>query len=149
MSTKEGALQQYACVPAANLVHKPDNVKFTEAAGFALAGETAWQAMFDCGHFEVGQTVFINGGSSAVGAYAIQFAKAKGVARIVASASGKNEEFVRSLGADEFIDYTKRPLHEYLSENPPSPKFHLILDAGVYSCLPCLLSVDTSLQLVY
>ncbi|KAF8913591.1 hypothetical protein CPB85DRAFT_1375611 [Mucidula mucida] len=128
-------LQQYACVPAANLVHKPDNVKFTEAAGFALAGETAWQAMFDCGHFEAGQTVFINGGSSAP----------KG-ARIVASASGKNEEFVRSLGADEFIDYTKRPLHEYLSENPPSPKFHLILDAvglldpTLFTCSPAYLA---------
>ncbi len=132
-------------MPAANLVYKPGSVKFTEAAGFSLAGETAWQAIFDCGHFEAGQTVFINGGSSAVGAYAIQIAKAKGAARVVASASGKNEDFVRSLGADEFVDYTKRPLHEHFLENPPSPKFHLIFDAGMPLCLSFLLCANASL----
>ena len=53
------------------------------------------------GNLEPGQTVFVNGGSSSVGAFAIQIAKAKGAAKVVASASGKNEEFVRGLGADE------------------------------------------------
>ncbi|KAK0495808.1 hypothetical protein EDD18DRAFT_1286241 [Armillaria luteobubalina] len=126
---REGALQQYARIPAVYLNRRPENITFVEAAGITLAAETAWQALFRCAKFEAGQTVFINGGSSSVGAFAIQIAKAKGAARVVVSASSQNEEFVKSLGADEFIDYTKQPLHEYLAQNPPSPKFHIILDA--------------------
>lgn len=130
--TREGALQQYAKVPAKNLVIRPNNITPTEASGIALAGETAWQSLFNVGKLEAGQTVFINGGSSSVGAFAIQIAKANG-AKVVASASGKNEEYVRRLGADEFVDYTKEPLHEYLEKNPPSTKYHLFLDAGMLS----------------
>ncbi|KAK0494655.1 hypothetical protein EDD18DRAFT_1310370 [Armillaria luteobubalina] len=126
---REGALQQYARVPANYLTRRPENITSVEVAGVTLAAATAWQALFRCAKFEAGQTVFINGGSSSVGAFAIQIAKAKGAARVVASASSQNEEFVKSLGADEFIDYTKQPLHEYLAQNPPSPKFHIILDA--------------------
>ncbi|KAK0192865.1 hypothetical protein F5146DRAFT_1102619 [Armillaria mellea] len=126
---REGALQQYARVPAAYLTRRPENITPVEAAGVTLAAGTAWQALFRCAKFEAGQTVFINGGSSSVGAFAIQIAKAKGAARIVASASGQKEEFIKSLGADEVIDYTKQPLHEYFAQNPPSPKFHIILDA--------------------
>jgi len=75
------------------------------------------------------QTVLINGGSSATGAFAIQIAKYKG-ARVVATASGKNEQFVRNLGADEFIDYTTQgPLHEYLVQHIPDSKYHVIFDA--------------------
>ncbi|KAK0470504.1 hypothetical protein IW261DRAFT_1516310 [Armillaria novae-zelandiae] len=129
LKTRQGALQQYARMPAAYLVRRPENITFVEAAGVTLAAETAWQALFLCAKFEAGQTVFINGGSSSVGAFAIQIAKAKGAARVVASASGQNQEFVKSLGADEVIDYTKQPLHEYLAQNPPSPKFHVIFDA--------------------
>ncbi|KAK0470520.1 hypothetical protein IW261DRAFT_1553740 [Armillaria novae-zelandiae] len=129
LKTRQGALQQYARMPAAYLVRRPENITSIEAAGVTLAAETAWQALFGCAGLETGQTVFINGGSSSVGAFAIQIAKAKGATRVVASASGQNEEFVKSLGADEFIDYTKQPLHEYLAQNPPSPKFHIILDA--------------------
>ncbi|KAK0220344.1 hypothetical protein IW262DRAFT_1556237 [Armillaria fumosa] len=119
----------YGRVPAAYLIQRPENITFIEAAGVTLAAETAWQALFDCAGLEAGQIVFINGGSSSVGAFAIQIAKVKGATRVIASASGQNEEFVKSLGTDEFIDYTKQPLHEYLVQNRPSPKFHIILDA--------------------
>ena len=70
-----------------------------------------------------------------MGGFAIQIAKAKGASRIVVTASGKNEEYVRSLGADEFIDYTKQPVHEYLVQNPPSTKFDVMFDAGEYTDL--------------
>lgn len=125
---RQGALSQYVRIPADHLVIRPPNVSPIQAAGITLVGETAYEGLIDIGKLEAGQTVLINGGSSAVGAYAIQIAKAKG-ARVVATASGRNEEFVRKMGADEFIDYTKAPLHEYLAANPPSPKFHIILDA--------------------
>jgi NADPH:quinone reductase-like Zn-dependent oxidoreductase len=56
--------------------------------------------MYHLAEVEPGQTVFINGGSSSLGAFSIQFAKAKG-AKVIATASGKNESFVRQMGADE------------------------------------------------
>ncbi|TBU35309.1 NAD(P)-binding protein [Dichomitus squalens] len=77
---------------------------------------------------EAGQSVFINGGSTAVGSFAIQLAKAKG-AHVAVSASGKNEEYVRNLGADEFFDYTKAPLHEQLIAANPNPKYHAFFEA--------------------
>jgi len=145
MKIKQGALSQYVRMPAEFLVVRPPNVSAVEAAGVTVASQTAYQALFEMGKLEAGQTVFINGGSSSVGAYAIQLAKARGI-RVVASASGKNEEFVKSLGADEvcaihahdcnynltwsqFIDYTKEPLDQYLTANPPSPKYHVFFDA--------------------
>lgn len=97
---RQGALTEYARMPASYLAPLPSNTSFTQAAGFTLAGETAYQGLLDHGKIEAGQTVFINGGSSSVGALAIQIAKAKGC-KVYASASGKNEEYVRSLGADE------------------------------------------------
>lgn len=101
MKSKQGALAQYTRVPASYLVPLPPNVSFIQAAGFTLAAETAWQGLFEkLGKLEAGQTVFINGGSSSVGAFAIQMAKARGC-KVVATASAKNEEYVRSLGADQ------------------------------------------------
>lgn len=99
-ATSQGALAQYVRVPADHLAIRPSNVTPVQAAGVTLAGQTAYGALLDCGKLEAGQTVLINGGSSAVGAFAIQIAKAKG-AKVVATASGKNEAFVRRLGADE------------------------------------------------
>lgn len=99
-ATGMGTLCQYTRLPAENLVLRPPNISVVEAAGITLAGQTAYQALFDLGKLEPSQSVFINGGSTAVGAFAIQIAKAHGC-KVVASASGKNEEFVRSLGADE------------------------------------------------
>jgi len=127
-STQQGALAQYVRMPASHLVKRPDNLSVIEAAGITLAAQTAYQALLNCGHLEAGQTVLINGGSSSVGAFAIQIAKILG-AKVVATASGKNEQFVRDQGADEFIDYTKVSLPQYLASNPPSPKYHLIFDA--------------------
>ncbi|KAJ8699505.1 hypothetical protein PTI98_002615 [Pleurotus ostreatus] len=63
-----------------------------------------------------------------VGLFAIQIAKARGI-KVVASASGRNEELVKKMGADEFIDYTKEPIHKYLNSHPPETKFDAIIDA--------------------
>ncbi|KAG2157418.1 NAD(P)-binding protein [Suillus clintonianus] len=128
LKTGQGALTEYTKLPAANLVLKPSNVSVIEACGLPLAGETAFQALVDIGNLQAGQSVFVNGGSSAVGMYAIYIAKALG-AKVVTSASSRNEEFCRKAGADEFVDYTKKPLHEHFMENPPSPKFDIIFDA--------------------
>ncbi|KAI0312731.1 hypothetical protein OF83DRAFT_1066723 [Amylostereum chailletii] len=128
LKNHQGALGEYVFAPVTNIARRPENITPTQAAGIPLAGQTAWQALFKLAQLEEGQHVFINGGSTAVGAFATQFAKAKGI-RVTATASGKNEEFVKSMGADEFIDYTKQDLATYLVNNPPTTKFNAILEA--------------------
>ncbi len=106
-----GAFAEYAVVKAVNLVPKPSNLAFTEAAALPLAGSTAWQALFDEAGLTAGQRLLITGSSGGVGSLAVQFAKARDV-HVTAVASARNEAFVRSLGADEFIDYTSQPFEQ-------------------------------------
>ncbi|KAF8810131.1 NAD(P)-binding protein [Phlegmacium glaucopus] len=126
--TRQGALAEYIRGPADYFVHRPSNITPVEAAGITLAALTSYQALHHIAKVEPEQTVFINGGSSATGVFAIQIAKAKG-AKVVATASAKNEQVIRNLGADEFIDYTQEPLHEYLAQHIPDSKYHVIYDA--------------------
>jgi NADPH:quinone reductase-like Zn-dependent oxidoreductase len=125
--TKQGSLSQYLRITSEAVVHRPENITPIEAAGITLAAQTAYQTIIEHGKVQPGQKVFIYGGSSAVGSFAIQIAKSMGC-EVVTSASGKNEEYVRSMGADEFIDYTTAPIHKQLLNNPPSPKFDAIID---------------------
>ena len=103
-----GALAEYALASAENgdVVRKPANVSFEEAAGLLIAGGTALQALRDHGHLAAGQRVLINGASGGVGTYAVQLAKSFG-AEVTAVCSTRNVDLVRSLGADHVIDYTK------------------------------------------
>ncbi|KAI8995679.1 NAD-P-binding protein [Trametes punicea] len=129
LRTGQGALAQYTRLPAANLTLRPANATPTQAAGFSVAGLTAYQAFVHIAQLKPGQAVFVNGGSTAVGAFAIQLAKALVAARVGASASGKNEAYVRGLGADEFFDYTKAPLHEQLAAASAEAKYDVFLEA--------------------
>ncbi|WP_313592092.1 NADP-dependent oxidoreductase [Agrobacterium cavarae] len=106
-----GAFSQYAVIKADHLVLKPKNVSFIEAAAIPLAGTTAWQALFNEAKLSAGQRLLITNSSGGVGSLAIQFAKARG-AQVTAVASGRNEKFVRDLGADHFIDYTRQDLED-------------------------------------
>ena len=96
----QGSLAQYTRLPASHVVPRPPTLSPTEAAGLTLVGLTAYQALFTIAKLEEGQHLFVNGGSTAVGIAAIQLAKAHG-ARVVTTASGKNEDFVKNLGADK------------------------------------------------
>lgn len=100
-----GAFAEYAVAKAADLTRKPANLDFIQAAAIPLGGLTAWQAMFDIAGLASGQRLLITNASGGVGSLAVQMARAKGV-HVTAIASRRNEEFVRSLGADDFIDYT-------------------------------------------
>ncbi|KAF5324560.1 hypothetical protein D9611_004260 [Ephemerocybe angulata] len=127
-ATKQGALQEYVTLPAKDLAKRPSNISPVEAAGITITAMTAVQVLNDT-NLEEGQTIFINGGSTSVGAWAIQLAKLRG-AKVVATCSKRNEEYVRSLGADEVIDYTAvGPLHSYLTQNPPSTRYNVVLEA--------------------
>ncbi|WP_216361750.1 NADP-dependent oxidoreductase [Xanthomonas arboricola] len=106
-----GGFSHYAIAQASQLARTPGNLDIVHAAALPLAGTTAWQAMFNEGGLQAGQRLLITNSSGGVGSLAIQLAKAHG-AHVTAVASGRNEAFVRGLGADEFIDYTRQPFEE-------------------------------------
>ena len=103
--SRDGAYAEYIVVRESEVALKPKSIDHTHAAAIPLTGLTAWQALFDAGKLAAGQTVLIHGAAGGVGHLAVQFAKAKG-ARVIGTASKRNHEFLRSLGADEVIDYT-------------------------------------------
>ncbi|CAM3572270.1 NADP-dependent oxidoreductase [Paenibacillus lupini] len=119
---ESAAYAEYVAAPESDLALKPAGIDHIHAAGAPMAGLTAWQFLIELGHSEAnplqpeshrpvplsGKTVLINGAAGGVGHLAVQLAKWKG-AHVIAVASGKHESFLRELGADEFIDYTKYP----------------------------------------
>lgn len=110
-----GGYAEYAVAKADAIVLKPESITFEEAAAIPIAALTAWQAMFDLANLSSGQKILITGASGGVGSMAVQLAKAKG-AIAIGTASGKNEKFVRDLGADEFVDYTQQPFEEVVKD---------------------------------
>src|SRR6266850_958808 len=99
-----GAYAEYLAVKPAAIARKPSNVSFEEAASVPVAAQTAWQGIFSHGHLKKGQTVLIHGGAGAVGAYAVQLASHAG-ATVIATASGEDEAYLKSIGASRAIDY--------------------------------------------
>ncbi len=104
--TKGGGYAEYAAASEAEAAAKPKSISFVEAAGVPVVALTAWQALIDTAKLSAGQTVLIHGGSGGVGTFAIQIAKARG-AKVIATASTANQDFLKQLGADLAIDYTK------------------------------------------
>lgn len=115
IGTHIGGYAEYAVAKAEEIALKPESLDFENTAVVALGALVARQAMFDLANLQSGQKVLITGASGSVGSMAVQLAKAKG-AFVMGTASGKNEEFVRSLGADEFIDYTKQKFEEIVKD---------------------------------
>src|ERR1700757_2496862 len=99
-----GAYAEYLAVKAAAIARKPSNLSFEEAASVPVASQTAWEGLFTHSHLEKGQTILIHGGAGAVGAYAVQFASHAG-ATVIATASGADETYVKSIGASRVINY--------------------------------------------
>ncbi|KAK1931376.1 Reticulon-4-interacting protein 1 [Phytophthora citrophthora] len=120
-----GSFGEYINVDTKFLAHKPTNMTWNEAAGVPLAGQTSWQAIHTYGKLQKGQRVLIIGGSSGTGAFAIQIAKAAG-AEVIVTCSARNVELVKSLGADQVIDYTKEKWSEVLADH----SIDLIYDCG-------------------
>jgi len=106
---KQSAFAEYVATKEKYITLKPKNLSLTEAAGVPLAALTAWQGLFDHGNLQAGQKVVIHAAAGGVGLFALQFAKWKG-AYVVATASERNIDFLKSVGADEVIDYTKYKL---------------------------------------
>jgi NADPH:quinone reductase-like Zn-dependent oxidoreductase len=103
----DGAFAEYASVPEDQLVRKPANLTFEQAAAVPISGFAALQALRDTGGVQPGQQVVIIGASGGVGSFAVQLAKAFG-AQVTGVCSTKSVDMVRSIGADHVIDYTQQ-----------------------------------------
>jgi NADPH:quinone reductase-like Zn-dependent oxidoreductase len=112
---KEGGYAEFAVAKETEVGRKPKSISFEQAAAVGAVGATAWQALIDAAHLQAGQTVLIHGGSGGVGHLAIQIAKARG-ARVIATASTANQNFMRQLGADQTIDYTKTKFEDVVKD---------------------------------
>jgi NADPH:quinone reductase-like Zn-dependent oxidoreductase len=103
----DGAFAEYVCAPESQLERKPANLTFEQAAAMPMAGRTALKGLRDVGEVRPGQRVLINGASGGVGTFAVQIGKSLG-AEVTAVCSTRNVDLVRSLGADQVVDYTKQ-----------------------------------------
>jgi NADPH:quinone reductase-like Zn-dependent oxidoreductase len=116
-----GGFAEYVCVSEDSLVLKPAKISFEEAAGVPSAGLAALQGLRDHGKIQPGQKVLINGASCGVGTFAVQIAKSFEV-EVTGVCSTKNVDMVRSIGADQVIDYTQ----EDFTQN--GQRYDLIID---------------------
>jgi len=120
-----GAFAEYVSVPENALVLKPANISFEEAAAVPYTAITALQGLRDNGQIQPGHKVLINGASGGIGTFAVQIAKSFG-AEVTGVCSTRNLDMVRSIGADQVIDYTQ----EDFTQN--EQRYDLILAAGGY-----------------
>jgi len=102
----DGSFAEYVCARPDKLAPKPANLTFEQAAAVPISGLTALQALRDTGKVQLGQTVLIIGAAGGVGSFAVQLAKAFG-AKVTGVCSTTKLDLVRSIGADEVIDYTR------------------------------------------
>ena len=105
MAGASGAFAEYASVPTGLLAKAPSKLSFAKAAALPLAGVSALQAL-ETLKLSRGSTIFIQGGSGGIGAFAIQIAKNLG-AHVIATCRGAAVDYVKSLGADQVIDFEK------------------------------------------
>lgn len=125
-----GGPGSYAEYHAANediVARKPANLSHLEAASIPLAGGTVWDALVTRGNLRVGETILVHAGAGGVGSLAIQLAKSIG-ARVFATCSARNAEFVKGLGADYAIDYRSEDYVEVVQWETAGAGVDLVLD---------------------
>ena len=125
---RAGAFAEYVAGRERNFVVKPANLSFEQAAAIPIAAITALQALRDKGQVQAGQHVLILGAGGGVGTFAVQLAKAYG-AEVTAATRTSNLDMVRSIGADEVIDYTRE------NATRSGRQYDLILDVGGYESI--------------
>jgi NADPH:quinone reductase-like Zn-dependent oxidoreductase len=108
-----GSLAEFAAVPEHAAALKPVNLDFVQAASIPMVGLTSWQAFNERARLKPGQKVFVPAGAGGIGTFAIQLAKHLG-AKVGTTTSTANVDLVRSLGADEVIDYKKQDFEKVL-----------------------------------
>ena len=103
---RHGAYAEFIVMRETEVALKPKSVDHVHAAALPLAGLTAWQSLFDAAALTAGQRVLIHAAAGGVGSLAVQLAKGKG-AHVIGTASAKNHELVRALGADQVVDHER------------------------------------------
>lgn len=116
---QHGTYAEYIALPESYVTRKPANLDMTEAASTPLTALTAYQALFDAGRLKEGQSVFILGASGGVGSSAVQLAAVNGC-RVIALASSRNHDYLKSLGAEAVIDYERGDFIQSLGELVPN-----------------------------
>jgi NADPH:quinone reductase-like Zn-dependent oxidoreductase len=111
----DGATAEYCLAKPSTITFKPEEINHAQAASLPIGALTAWQGLHDRAGLQAGERVLIHGGSGAVGVHAIQLAKLAG-ARITTTASARNSEFLRQLGADQVIDYHTERFEDQVSD---------------------------------
>jgi alcohol dehydrogenase len=111
----QGSYAEFTPVKAGQVAAKPKSVDFITAAAIPLAGASTYQALVEHINLQTGQKVLIHGGAGGIGVFAIQLAKTLG-AYVATTASSEDAEFVKSLGADEVIDYKNQKFEEVLKD---------------------------------
>ena len=110
-----GAYAELVAVDEGNLCRIADGLREVEAAALPVASVSAWQSLYAAGPIQNGQRVLIHGAAGGLGGFAVQFARQAG-ATVIATARGRYAEYVRSLGADEVIDYEKQRFDAVVKE---------------------------------
>lgn len=113
-----GCYAQYISIPESYIAKKPKTASFETAGAIPLAALTAYQSVYTAAQIKEGETALILGASGGVGSYAVQYCRIVG-ARVVAVASGANDDYLRKLGAEVVIDYTKQDFAEALRDVAP------------------------------
>ena len=112
---RAGAYAEYAIAKESEAAPMPKTLIHVDAAAVPLAALTAWQALIETAKLKEGQTVLIHGGSGGVGSFAVQIAKARG-AKVIATASAANQDYLKELGADQTIDYRAQKFEEVVKD---------------------------------
>jgi NADPH:quinone reductase-like Zn-dependent oxidoreductase len=112
-SQAHGTYAQYLAVPVATIALKPQGLSFAEAAGVAHAGLAAWNLLIDLARVHAGQTVLVLGGAGGVGSAAVQIAANRG-AHVIATASARNADYLKTLGVQTVIDYNAQHFEDQL-----------------------------------
>ncbi|MBI3650988.1 MAG: NADP-dependent oxidoreductase [Acidobacteria bacterium] len=111
----EGTYAEYVLAKESEVTTKPAALDFIHAAAVPVSSLTAWQALFDIAGLAAGQKVLIHAAAGGVGSMAVQLAKVRG-AVVIGTASARNADFVKGLGADEVIDYTTTRFEDAVQE---------------------------------
>lgn len=105
--SRDGTYAEYIAVRASEIARKPETTSWQQAAAVPLTALTAWQSLYDLANVQAGERVLIHAGAGGVGTFAIQLAKLRG-AYVYSTGSTRNVDFLKSMGADEVIDYTQQ-----------------------------------------
>lgn len=130
----QGSYAEYTLANVDRVAAIPKGMGFDQAAALPVAALTAWQALFDRGGLQAGQWILVHGGSGGLGSFAVQFAKWAG-ARVAATCSTANVDYLRALGVERVIDYRSENIAEALQAWAPQG-LDCLLDAVGVSTLP-------------